>query len=267
MRVVIHCEGGQAIGVGHVLICVVENQRIGYDRVIGAGAALGLGGPDFEDPAIAVAGARLAKLIDDRARRQQFAVVAAGVVDGLGAWRIVHTWEYATQASPFRPVRPLSTRSATIGDASELWQWRNDALTRASSKSSDMVPWPAYRAWLGGTLDRADRHLLILSDDAGDVGTVRWDQESGGECEASITVAPERRGQALAASMLHTAERHLASTTEVSAFRAVVHADNVASRRLFVGAGYVAEEPADEHGFEQLRKQPTQSGSTDRVRR
>jgi ribosomal protein S18 acetylase RimI-like enzyme len=99
------------------------------------------------------------------------------------------------------------------------------------------------------------------------VGTVRWDlvrdgeaeNEAGDEWEVSITVAPERRGQSLARSLLRAAELALSETTrasgaDVSAYRAVVHVDNGASVRLFESSGYLPDLPPDPKGFMRFRK-------------
>ena len=205
-------------------------------------------------------------LTDSRARAD---LVRAGrhVVDGLGAWRVVRTWEQVLRLGRSdRPgsgeqasSKPLAVRPADVQDARLLWEWRNDPGTRASSRNGDLIPWDQHLAWLETSLAREDRKLLLVEDEVGPVGTVRWDLEGDGEWEVSITVAPERRGQSLARPLLRAAEVALsdvaASTrTHVTAYLAVVNVDNGASLRLFESSAYLPDLPPDPRGFMRFRK-------------
>jgi spore coat polysaccharide biosynthesis predicted glycosyltransferase SpsG/GNAT superfamily N-acetyltransferase len=250
------------LGVPMALVWAVGNQREGYDRVVAAGAAVGLGGPGLGEDQGAVGLLRRA-LTDSRARS---GLVVAGrqVVDGLGAWRVVRTWEMARRSVPAMadPGR-LVARAATLEDARLLWEWRNDPATRESSRSSEEVPWDDHLAWLGDSLNRTDRMLLLVEDEAGPVGTVRWDltqdREGEREWEVSITVAPQRRRQSLARPLLRAGEVALSemarsSATDVTAYLAVVHIDNDASVRLFETSAYIPDAPPDHQGFMRFRK-------------
>src|SRR5665647_3300451 len=272
------------IGVPTAVAWAVDNQREGYDRVVAAGAAIGLGGPGLGRDECVVDLLRRA-LTDSRVRAD---LVLAGrhVVDGLGAWRVVRTWEQvlavpslpSSQASQIGAVA-LVARPATLQDARQLWIWRNDPLTRAGSRSTAEVPWDDHLRWLTASLNRTDRILLVVEDAMGLVGTVRWDlaREQAGEqageqegaprgsheWEVSVTVAPERRGQSLARPLLRagevalsecTSETTRSSGTHFTAYLAVVHSDNRASIRLFETSGYVPDLPPDPAGFMWYRK-------------
>ena len=261
-----------ALGVPMGVVWAVDNQRAGYERVVAAGAALGLGGPELGGGGLDEgwqgdgAGAGLLRnALTDARVRLGLSVAARKIVDGFGAWRVVRTWEQAVRQSQQQasvPDRPSATalvaRPVTLDDARLLWEWRNDSDTRAGSRHADLVPWLKHLAWVGSSLARADRMLLVVEDEAGPVGTVRWDLEPGreteGEWEVSITVAPRRRGQSLARPLLRAAEVARSSGTEVTAYLAVVHVDNHASVRLFETSGYVPDLPPDPRGFMRFRK-------------
>ena len=265
------------IGVPMAVVWAVDNQREGYDRVVAAGAAVGLGGPELGAPKLSgdgLSGDDLSRfegavgllrtaLTDSRARAD---MVLAGrqVIDGLGAWRVVRAWEQASRpvTAVVDPGR-LVARAATLEDARLLWDWRNDPATRASSRSSHEVPWDDHLVWLRDSLSRADRMLLLVEDEAGPIGTVRWDltQDREGEraWEVSITVAPQRRRQSLARPLLRAGEEALSamarsSATDVTAYLAVVHIDNDASLRLFETSAYIPDAPPDHRGFMRFRK-------------
>ena len=256
-----------ALRVPMLLLEAVPNQRPGYLAMVGRGAALGLGGPaDLADAraarAAGAAGAAEAagavtRAVQDPAVRRAMVERAAGLVDGLGAWRVVSTWEQLLDRVGEHPAYRrggLTARPAGTGDAELLWRWRNDPATRAVSRQREEIPLAAHRTWLSATLDRADRVLLVVQDGATPVGTVRWDETGPGEWEVSITVAPERRGRGLAAQVLAAGEAALRAGAPGAVLLAGVHEQNPASLRLFSRAGYLPDQPADGAGFVVLRK-------------
>lgn len=268
-----------SLGVAMALVRVVDNQRIGYDQVVGVQAAIGLGGPDEVGSEAAVDA--LTTLLADRAARHRLGERGRLLVDGRGGWRIVRAWEEllegarpgesagepgpagpAGSAGPAQPARlpRLTVREASLADARLLHAWRNDPVTRANSRSTQPVPWPDHQRWLAASLDREDRRLLVCADEDGPLGTVRWDRVAPGEWEVSLTVAPERRAAGLGSLLLAAGERHLVELVGgrvpggVNAFLAVVAADNASSNRLFRGSGYLPDLPADEQGFARFVK-------------
>jgi spore coat polysaccharide biosynthesis predicted glycosyltransferase SpsG len=70
-------------------VCVAENQRVSYDRVVGTGAVVGLGVLDDvrADPAAAVAA--LDRLLTDAGLRRGLRVAGGTLVDGRGRVRVV----------------------------------------------------------------------------------------------------------------------------------------------------------------------------------
>jgi spore coat polysaccharide biosynthesis predicted glycosyltransferase SpsG/RimJ/RimL family protein N-acetyltransferase len=247
------------VGVPSAVAWAVDNQRAGYDAVVAAGAAIGLGGPALGGDERAVD--LLRRALTDSERRDQLVRAGRHVVDGLGAWRVVRTWEQAlaVRSLPVIGAAALVARPATVQDSRQLWQWRNDPATRAGSRSSAEVPWGDHLRWFTASLARADRMLLVVEDPVGPVGIVRWDLRSEREWEVSITVAPQRRGQNLARPMLRAAEVALSeatssSGTDVRAYLAVVHIDNQSSIRLFETSVYLPDLPPDRAGFMQFRK-------------
>ncbi|WP_291085032.1 GNAT family N-acetyltransferase, partial [Dietzia sp. UBA5065] len=230
---------------------------------VGARATVGLGRPGDLD--LDTAAARLSALLTDEPERRRMASRAAALVDGLGAWRLVASWSALLD----RPVHArradegtLTLRPAERSDAPLLLAWRNDPQARHWSRTSNPVDPDQHARWLTDSLSRSDRVLLVATDAAGPVGTVRWDRadhldpsishDRPDEWEVSITLAPDRRGAGLALDVLRAGEEHLAARHPVTAYLAVVHDDNRASRRLFARAGYLPDRPADADGFARL---------------
>jgi spore coat polysaccharide biosynthesis predicted glycosyltransferase SpsG/GNAT superfamily N-acetyltransferase len=273
------------IGVPMAVLWAVDNQREGYDRVVAAGAAVGLGGPELAgrhpvgiDPVgHGSAMGQLRAVLTDSGVRADMVLAGRRAVDGLGVWRVVRTWEQARRLGPSAGLGSseqessnlMKARQAEMQDAQLLWEWRNDPATRAGSRSSSEVSMDEHLGWLAASLDRSDRMLLLVMDAVGPVGTVRWDLGAEGEWEVSITVAPDRRGQSLARPLLRAAEVALSdgarlSGTEVTAYLAVVNVGNRASVRLFETSAYVPDLPPDPGGFMRFRKTARVASSVSR---
>ncbi len=132
-------------------------------------------------------------------------------------------------------------RPAAAHDAEMLWEWRNDPVTRANAIDGEVVAWEDHLDWLERVLDDPDRVLLVGVDDRGPFGTVRYDIEDG-RAVASVTIAPDRRGEGLATWII----REGARSVEVPII-AYIKPTNTPSLRAFAAAGF---EPRGEHeGF------------------
>jgi spore coat polysaccharide biosynthesis predicted glycosyltransferase SpsG/ribosomal protein S18 acetylase RimI-like enzyme len=248
------------LGVPAALVCVADNQRAGYEQVIGRGVAAGLGdaagGLDLDS-----AEGALRDVLGDAGLRRSLADAGRRLVDGRGAWRVVGAWEQLTAGWPGVAPAPVGVRPATAEDADRLRRWRDDPASRAASRSTTAIDTETHRAWLARVLADPDRHLLVGSDDQGDVGTVRWDRVDGAEWEVSITVAPDRRGAGLAGRLLAAGEVWLADREPaVSTLLAAARADNQPSLRLFRSAGYLPDLPPDDDGVLRLVRQRVPTG-------
>lgn len=225
------------IGVPTALVAVVENQRAGYAAAVAAGLAVGLGTLDElrADPSGAA-----------RALAQWLAGDAStgsrSVIDGRGGNRIVEAWQ-ALLRGRAEAVHGAAARArpATGCDAQLLLRWRNDPAVRKVSRVREPVRWADHSAWLRGALEHPGRRLFVVEAANSAIGTVRFDELTGGEWEVSVTVAPEFRGQGWSVPVLRAAENaFVAGFGDASGARLVasVLATNPASRRLFEITGY-----------------------------
>lgn len=235
------------MGLPMALVCVADNQRTGYRQVVERGLAIGLGEPPHQS-----IDARIGLLADLLQSPESLAETAAAlkrIVDGLGSWRIVASWEQLLRTRPHIAAAPaVIARPATLDDGQKLFEWRNDPTVRVNSRSRGEVEWGSHRGWLARSLQDPDRRLLMIESDGMPVATCRWDRRSADDWEISITVAPESRGRGVAASAVRAAESALTAEPPIRLV-AAVHRDNAASRRLFERAGYLPHLPADEDGF------------------
>ena len=129
-------------------------------------------------------------------------------------------------------------RRATPDDALDVLNWRNDPLTRSMSLTQDEVEEQAHVAWFARVLGEAAITLLIGEVDGEKVGMVRFDR--GDATEVSININPACRGRGLGHQLLAGAMAWAPGDLV-----AVIKDENLASRRLFEGAGFQLQETAD----------------------
>lgn len=91
----------------------------------------------------------------------------------------------------------LRIQPATLDDARELFEWRNDPEARSHFLKPDAVTWEEHVAWLSRTLNGEvpGRILCIaLGGDGKKIGMIRGDDTKDG-VELSYTIAPHARGK------------------------------------------------------------------------
>lgn len=132
----------------------------------------------------------------------------------------------------------LDMRPATMADADQLFDWANDPITRAWSRSTDLIPREDHDRWMQfNVLQGYPQHLVMIADsDYGSVGVVRFDAEKRDvmRYRVSITVAPQFRGQGLAHGVLAEACRLMQDSTLL----AEINSANARSRRIFEKCGF-----------------------------
>jgi RimJ/RimL family protein N-acetyltransferase len=106
------------------------------------------------------------------------------------------------------------------------------------SRSTEPVEPAGHARWFQGALADPSCTLLIGERGGRKIGMVRLAR--GDETEVSINLNPAERGQGLARELLA-----LALAAERGAVLAVIKPENLASIRLFEGAGFVLQGAAD----------------------
>lgn len=139
----------------------------------------------------------------------------------------------------------MRLRPVTLDDADILLAWRNDAVVRAASRSTDEVSMAEHQAWLMRMLESSCSWLFIgIDGEDQPIGHTRVVDEDG-YAEVSIVVAPHERGRGLGTQLLTLTHDAYAAGGGNCEFRAFVRADNESSHRLFLSVGYVADEVTD----------------------
>jgi UDP-2,4-diacetamido-2,4,6-trideoxy-beta-L-altropyranose hydrolase len=154
------------------------------------------------------------------------------LVDGGGAGRVL----------TYLRDDPVRLRPARVDDSRLLWEWANDAETRALSFSQAPIPWNDHQKWFASKLaDRRCFVLIGLDRDDQPIGSVRLDTEPLGRAVLSINLSPPNRGLGYGTQLIRMASAELVRLAKVRVIHAFVKPSNGASLRAFEKAGFSRE--------------------------
>ena len=138
-------------------------------------------------------------------------------------------------------IKPIvELRRAEMSDANRLFDWRNDPLAVAMSKTWRHVEREEHMAWLGKVIDDPAMRIFVAAvPGMGYIGFVRLKLEITEDLRServvatvSIAVAAEHRGKGLGWQMLDLALGE-AVKARCDELRADIHRNNIISRRMF----------------------------------
>ena len=135
--------------------------------------------------------------------------------------------------------------SANLSHSRDIWQWRNDPITRSVSKNTKEVSWEDHDSWFRKSLTNSYRYLYIgvstTPEDEEPIGIVRFDISSSSPeySKVSINISPRARGKRFGYLLLKEGTENFANEIKRSIrIFAEVKVNNLASIRLFTSSGY-----------------------------
>lgn len=146
-------------------------------------------------------------------------------------------------------------RPATMADADQLFEWANDPVTRANSRSTAAISRYEHQRWMDLNVAHGyPTHLVMIAEnDYGPVGVVRFDADKFDilAFHVSLTVAPAERAKGHGFAML----QHACQIMQDSTLLAEIRSSNVASQQIFTKCGF--ESYDHRHGLILYRREPT----------
>tara|TARA_B110001454_G_C12664493_1_gene410968 strand:- start:293 stop:937 length:645 start_codon:yes stop_codon:yes gene_type:complete len=136
--------------------------------------------------------------------------------------------------------RKISLRSAKLKDSREIWEWRNDPLTRAMSRNKSYVTYKNHLEWFRSKLKDSNCSFYMGEAFGINAGIVRIDviQNVG---EVSINMNPRVRGMSLATTLLKDAAYSFNKKNPSNQLLANIDKKNKASIKLFKNVGFLLE--------------------------
>ena len=135
----------------------------------------------------------------------------------------------------------INTRAATITDSRDIFEWRNDELTRKMSHTTDILKWEWHSAWFASSLKNKNRLLLLCEDinDSKKIAVVRFDINYK-RALVAINLSPEMRGKGISKQCLSKSIENFKNIfPQVVALDAEIRLENIASQRVFKSVGFM----------------------------
>ena len=97
----------------------------------------------------------------------------------------------------------MKIREANFSDISDIYEWRNDPITRQMSFNSDIVTFATHNKWFKNSLYNKNRYLLIAEEEERKISVVRFDiKDEKGAAEININLNPLERGKRLSSTVI-----------------------------------------------------------------
>ncbi len=224
------------LGLPSLLLVLAPNQQANAEGLHASGAAHNLGW--HRDVSSATIAREMLRLLRSQEARAAMALTAQRLVDGYGVQRVV---------AAMLGQDPVRVRPAEEEDATLLFEWANDPLTRAMSFHSDPISRPEHERWFRRVMSSAGVLLLIAEVEQGEdwvpCGQVRIDKDG----TTSISIAPRYRDRRLALPALRAALIY-AGQHGHQELKAFIKPENERSHRIFCQAGFQSAGQAEAYG-------------------
>jgi RimJ/RimL family protein N-acetyltransferase len=133
-------------------------------------------------------------------------------------------------------------RPANESDCEAVFDWENDAATRAMSANTALFPLESHVAWFAASLKNPDRFLYMALHDGARAGLVRFDRRDPGVAEASLILNPALRGKGFSGTILRDGlAAFLRDRADIQSLIATIRTANAASIKCFVACGFMLD--------------------------
>ncbi|WP_084568720.1 UDP-2,4-diacetamido-2,4,6-trideoxy-beta-L-altropyranose hydrolase [Chloroflexus sp. Y-396-1] len=215
------------MGVPTLTLILASNQRSIAEHLDTMGVVVNLGW--YIDVSSMKMAQILTQLLRDPKTRAKMSQCGRQLVDGEGAARVL---------MDIRDDK-LRLRRVREDDCRLLWEWANEKETRASSFSSDPIPWDKHVQWFTRKLLEPNCFFFIaVNRENAPIGQVRFDIDTDGEAEISINIDKDKRGLGYGTLLISKAVNEVFRLTHIRSVHAFIKPNNEASIRAFERAGF-----------------------------
>ena len=151
----------------------------------------------------------------------------------------------------------INILKATMSDAKDIWEWRNDELAIGMSLSTHSINWEAHSAWYEKSLADPNLYFLIgFLDNNEKIGVCRFDLDhSKNIANVSINLNPQHRNKKLSYQFLRLSIANFLEEQKVNLV-ATIKKSNIGSIKCFKENGFILNHENEEcfHYIKELRK-------------
>jgi len=144
----------------------------------------------------------------------------------------------------------ITVLRATENDSKDIWEWRNDELTKKMSITTDSVSWETHSSWYQKSLVNQNRYLYIgFLNDSEKIGMCRLDLDSNTNIsEVSINLNPQHRSKKLSSQLLsQTIAKYLEDKNTDLVAR--IKKTNILKIKCFAKCGFTFEREDSDYNY------------------
>lgn len=132
----------------------------------------------------------------------------------------------------------IQLRQATLDDARQVWEWRNEADTRAASFNQESIVYEDHLQWFRQKLGDSQARLLVaVGADKRDVGYARLDL-AGEVAEIHVSLDKGHRGRGLGSVFIRVVADYAVKDLRVRRVVAHIRQGNERSVAAFLSAAF-----------------------------
>ena len=215
------------LGLPTLSIEIAENQALVSNNLSQHGVIINLGTIKVLTPERIISS--LTTLINTPEVYQKMSEKCFQVSDGKGASRVVSVL-----------AGNISFQKATIDDCRLTFNWQSDPRVRQYFKNKNTPSWSEHYNWFKLNIQDKNSTLYMLKHEKTCVGSIRLDRymnssKKNKQYYISLLISPEHQGNGFALAAL----LQLPVLVEKADFFADIHKDNLASKHVFLKAGFV----------------------------
>ena len=135
----------------------------------------------------------------------------------------------------------MKIREANVDDSNDIFEWRNDPITRQMSFDSDVVTFSTHNKWFENSLHNKNRYLLIAEEEGRKISVVRFDiKEEKSTAEININLNPLERGKGLSSTVISKSISYfnIINNKRIKTIIAKIKKKNIASKCSFMKCGF-----------------------------
>ena len=144
----------------------------------------------------------------------------------------------------------ISARFASRSDSTNIYEWRNDPLTRRMSKNKKLIEWSNHVNWFNKSFVSNDIKLIICELGYRDkIAFIKF-QINNEVALVSMNLNPIHRGQGLAKyCLIDSIDLFKKSCVNIKLLIAEIKGENIASQKTFKSVGFKLNKIKDEFGY------------------
>lgn len=133
----------------------------------------------------------------------------------------------------------FTLRKAFADDAEDIFEWRNNELTRAMSLNSVEIIWEDHKFWYENAINSPNEIILIGDSNKQSIGVVRFTRSQPERVLVSINLNPNFRGMGLGKLLLGESVKWLEREHgEIKKIFAEIKTENLVSIAMFKSCGF-----------------------------